>query len=197
MANTSIEALTKQFISTDLTGEDIQNFIGKPPIVYAFLRKYTFDRLLPENSPYQIILLETNQANNGHWVALWADDVNIYYWDSLGMGMPDADAYKPYLLYELKTNNFGTLINILKTDPKQRPIIANYTDYQHFDTSTGRQVSTCGRWSGLRIKLRDLTNDEFGALFYGNSGVLRNRDFTITILTLVALKDIRKYYNVL
>lgn len=183
----SIEDITRYYITQDLSGDDIETLIGKPPIEYSQLQNMSFSKLLPDSSPFQVILLQTKQANNGHWVALWANDKNIMYWDSLGMGMPDT--YKSYTPFDKQYPPL--LANLLATDPRRRPIIANYKDYQKWSG----QVSTCGRWSGLRIKLRDLSNDEFDRIFEGNSGLLRNRDFVATILTLVSLHDIRKVFG--
>jgi hypothetical protein len=183
----SIEDITRYYITQDLTGDDIQTLIGKPPIEYSQLQRMTFNQLLPDASPFQVILLQTKAANNGHWVALWADSKNINYWDSLGMGMPDS--YKSYTPFDKQYPPL--LANLLATDPRRRPIIANYKDYQQWSGT----VSTCGRWSGLRIKLRALNNDEFDRIFEGNSGLLRNRDFVTTILTLVSLHDIRQAFG--
>ena len=64
-------------------------------------------------------------------------------------------------------------------------------DYQ----SWSKGMSTCGRWSALRVNLRTLDNEEFSEIFRGNSGFLGRPDNVATILTLWSLNDIASFFN--
>jgi hypothetical protein len=184
-----IEAIVKYFSQRDLTGDEIQKITGKQPILYSDLKNYTFNKLLKGAGDHQTILLQTKAVNIGHFVCVFIspDDKNVYYWDSYGLGQPDT--YKNYTLFDEPLPDY--LSSILASDPKKRPLIVNTEDYQ----SWSRGMSTCGRFSALRVNLRTLDNDEFSEMFRGNSGFLGRPDNVATILTLWSLNDIISYFN--
>ena len=183
----SITKIVNHFIDTDLSNGDINDLIHKQPFLYSDLTKTTFTKLFPPSAPYQIFLLQTTDANTGHYVAVIVNPNNILYFDPYGLGGPDT--YKQYTKYD---QQFGTLLlNMLNSDPKKRPILSNKIDYQ----TRNNTVSTCGRWSCSRILYRHLTQQQFQALFTGNSGSIKDKDFLITLLTLNNLNDVPEFYN--
>jgi hypothetical protein len=185
MAN-SIENIVKHYTNRDLTGQEIQNLIGKPPVLYSDLSKYTFKTFFPASAPFQIVLLQTKAINFGHYVACFLTDNAIYYQDSYGLGAPDT--YKSYTKYD---EEYPPLLkNLLASDPQRRPVISNMVDYQKWG-----KAQTCGRWAALRIIFRNLTNPQFESLFRGNTGFLSNPDYVATILTLNGLDNVQEYFE--
>lgn len=183
---TSIENIVKHYTDRDLTGVEIQNLIGKPPVLYSDLSKYTFNTFFPRNSPYQVVLLQTKAVNFGHYVACFLTDDAIYYQDSYGLGAPDT--YKSYTKFD---EEYPPLLkNLLATDPQRRTVISNTVDYQKWGNA-----QTCGRWAALRILFRNLTNPQFESLFRGNRGFLNRPDYVATILTLNGLEDVQEYFE--
>lgn len=183
---TSIESVVKYYVKRDLTGDEIKKITGKYPVLYSDLKNYTMKKLLKGVGDYQVIMLQTLSKIEGHFVALFERQDGIYYFDSYGLGSPDS--YKEYTKFDESLPNY--LSNLLNSSGKQ--IIVNNYDYQSWDPKT----STCGRYSALRIHLRDLNNDEFHSLFIGNSSrYLNNPDNVVTMLTLTALNNINEIFD--
>lgn len=183
---TSIENIVKHYADRDLSGVEIENLIGKPPILYSDLTKYTFNTFFPRDSPFQIVLLQTKAINFGHYVACFLTDDAIYYQDSYGLGAPDT--YKSYTKYD---EEYPPLLkNLLATDPRRRQVISNKTDFQKWG-----KAQTCGRWASLRILFRNLTNPQFESLFRGNQGFLNRPDYVATILTLNGLDNVQEFFE--
>jgi hypothetical protein len=57
--------------------------------------------------------------------------------------------------------------------------VANYKRYQNL----AQEVSTCGRYSMVRLLKRDMTNKEFDKWFYLKKGYTLTNDELITLLT--------------
>jgi len=183
----SITQIINKLIDTDLSGSDIYDLIKKQPFLYSNLTKTNFNTLFPASAPYQIILLQTENVNTGHYVAVIVKPTQILYFDPYGLGSPDS--YKKYTKYDQQYGNL--LLNMLNSDPRKRPIISNKIDYQTRNNS----ISTCGRWSCSRILYRNLTQQQFDGLFNGNAGALKNKDFLITLMTLNNLNDVPEYFE--
>ena len=184
---TNIQSIANFYKDKDLSGLEIQTLIGKPPTLYYTIPQYSFNQLFPDNAPFQIFLLDTTAARYGHYVSTFITPTQIFYYDSYGLGGPDS--YKQYTPYDQR---YGPLLlNLLKSDPKKRPIVSNTVDMQSWKPNT----STCGRWSSLRIMYRHLDNEQFHSLFRNNSGAMSNKDILATILTLNALNDVPAYFE--
>jgi hypothetical protein len=186
--STSIESMVSYYTNRDLTGEEIMKITGKQPILYSNLVNYTFNSFFPKGAgDYQILILQTKAVNIGHYVLVFLTENNINYFDSYGLGAPDT--YKNYTPYDEELPDY--LSQLLARDPKRRPIISNYTDYQKVGKS-----AVCGRYATLRAKLRNLNNSEFESIFIGNKSPFLNRpDYVVCILTLWALDDIREFFD--
>lgn len=100
---------------------------------------------------------KTNEGTFGHYVALIRNQKNntIYFYDSYG-GKPDVDQkrFSDSKLYDEEEN---TLIRLL--------LDSGYNvDDNQFKHQAGNGIATCGRWSLLRNKYAELTNDQFNDL---------------------------------
>ena len=178
----SIQRVVDFYINRDLNGMEIENLIGKPPILYSDLAKYsTIDDLLGQEKCI-VILYQTSSKTTGHFVAISKNDKNEYrYFDSYGLNPDNELQYTPY------DEKLPQYIVKLLTGVQYE---SNKFDYQ----STNKGVSTCGRWASLACLFRNFTLAEFRALFTQNKDAwLNNPDHVSTILTLVALRDVRKY----
>ena len=183
---TSIENVVKYYIKKDLTGDEIRKLTGKYPILYSDLKNYTFKKLLKGVGDFQVILLQTLSKVEGHYVAVFERSDGIYYFDSYGLGSPDS--YKDYTAYDKQFPNY--LSKLLKESGK--PIISNNRDYQAWNPG----ISTCGRYSALRIHLMGLDNNEFNSLFIGNNSRFLNKpDNVVCMLTLTALNNINEIFD--
>lgn len=187
---TSIEQMVKYFTDRDLTGDEIYKMVGKPPILYSNLNKYTFNSFFPKgNGDFQILILQTKQVNIGHYVLCYLslDGKTIEYFDSYGLGAPDT--YKNFTHYDEELPNY--LSQLLQSDPKKRPINSNFTDYQKWGKS-----AVCGRFCAVRCILRMLDAEAFESIFIGNqSKFLERPDWVVCILTLLSLDNIEEFFQ--
>lgn len=146
-------------------------------IIYEDLKKYkTLDDLL---APYGsvVILYEwdrTNDESYGHYVAINRVKDSVEHFDSL-MFLPDKELSMVPSDIKKKTRQDHTYLARLYKDSGY-PISYNHHKLQADDTST------CGRWAGLRCRLKKVDLDTF-ANFFLNSRSL-TPDQLITLLTI-------------
>jgi len=110
------------------------------------------------------ILFETS-TNYGHWIALirvndntveWFDSYGLYPNEELTM-IPKGFASRthqdaPYLAYMLRDGGYTNLL--FNEEPLQ---------------SSGRRVSTCGRWTAVRIAMKHISLKRFVDTFTGQT----------------------------
>lgn len=117
----------------------------------------------------------------GHWTCLFINRTTglIEFFDPYGY-YPDEERHfipgniweKPYLTKLLYRSSLD----------KNAKIEFNEYDYQ------GREdfnVSTCGRYVGIRVLLKNLTNKQFHNLFYSTNK--KENNFNITFITFMIL----------
>lgn len=184
----SLEQITKFYINTDLSGEEIYQLTGKSPIIYSNLKNYKTLSELLGNEKFCVILYQTSSKTTGHWVAIMYNVSNeIVYFDSYG------------LHYDTEQQNGATfdvkypmyLTNLIKNDG--RNVVFNQFDYQQWN----KNVSTCGRWASVAVKfLRNISLSQFYQIFTTNQNSQLNKpDFAVSLLTLLSLNDITKFFN--
>ena len=153
----------------DLSKEDILEITnnGCDVVVYHNLGNYnTLKDLLGEKGA--VILLYETKENFGHYTALFIDrNKQLEFFDSYGFA-PDQELN--YAKYD-DTPYLTNLLNKYKGN-----VIHNITNLQKF----ARDVNTCGRWTATRIRMKDLTADEFSKLWKTK---FYNPDFFISALT--------------
>lgn len=187
MAN-SIEQLAKYFTKEDLTGQDIRQLTGKSPVIYSALAHYKTLNDLIGQEKFCVILYQTSSKTNGHWCAIMVNNQNeIVYWDSYGLKY-DTEQQKG-ATYDIILPMY--LTNLINNDG--RKITWNTFDYQKWSPV----VSTCGRWASVAVRfLRFIPFSVFNQLFTTNtSNILNQPDITVSLLTLLSLHDIPKYFN--
>lgn len=112
-----------------------------------------------------VVLYET-EDNFGHWVAV------IKHQDKRKDGEDyiehfDSYAYKPdeelkFVPPNMRNENDPTLVRMMYESGL--PVRYSHNRFQKVKEN-GKDVNTCGRWVVLRIKLRDLDENEFYLLF--------------------------------
>ena len=179
----SLQTIVEYWKKTDLTGDEIINLIQKPPILYSDLAKYkSIDEVLGEEK-YAVVLYQTSSKTSGHYISLsYNDNTGVYrYMDSYALS-PDRELQ--YTPYDQALPTY--LIDMLSKVKYE----VNTFDYQ----SLHKGVSTCGRYASVFCLLRNFTLTEINELLTKNKDAYINvPDNAICLLTLVALKDIRRY----
>lgn len=183
----SIEQLTKFFITQDLSNIDIKTLTGKEPYTYEELEQFSSLDDLLGNDGFAIILYQTTKTS-GHWTAIVKNIHNnqIIFFDSYGL-YPDSEIQ--YTQYNQSLPMY--LTNLIKQSGQN--IKYNNIDYQKWTKTT----STCGRWATISVKLlKHIDLPTFEQLFTTNQNSLINQpDFTATLLTLLQLNNISNYFK--
>jgi hypothetical protein len=180
----SLELIVKHFNTRDLDGDEIENLTGKLPVLYSELGKYkTLDQLLGKEN-HAVVLYETSSKGFGHFVAITKNDDTgkVRYADSYGIPNPDMELQ--FTAYDQPLPKY--LNHLLKGYDYE----SNTYDYQ----GKRKGVSTCGRWSSLFCRFRNLSLRQIQEMMTMNrSEFLRNTDNIATVLTLFPLRDITSY----
>tara|TARA_R110000803_G_scaffold96428_4_gene164596 strand:+ start:208 stop:729 length:522 start_codon:yes stop_codon:yes gene_type:complete len=162
----------------DLTGEDLKHICnGLVDIVpYHTLGNYkSIEELMGKYG--SVILLYEMRENFGHYVALFMNGNNdLEFFDSYGF-KPDEEI--KYATYN-QSNGVPHLTQLLKKYNKK--IVVNTERLQVFK----EHINTCGRWTSLRILLKDKPLREFIELFTKNRQY--NGDFWVSALTYLLTK---------
>lgn len=142
-------------------------------VLYPDIKQYrSIDHLL---GPYGavIILYITGQSGStvyGHWTCLFRIDNNTLEWfDPYGM-KPDQELYMSKIKYPF------FLSNLLK----QSHYNIIYSIHR-LQSTKNMSISTCGRFVGLRIQLRNIPIKEFARLLTSVRGL--TPDNVVTLMT--------------
>ena len=153
----------------DLTGKDLEKICEGKVKVISYHELASINSIEELLSPHNaVILLYETKENFGHYTALFIDrNKQLEFFDSYGFA-PDQELN--YAKYD-DTPYLTNLLNKYKGN-----VIHNITNLQKF----ARDVNTCGRWTATRIRMKDLTADEFSKLWKTK---FYNPDFFISALT--------------
>ena len=164
-----MDSLIKNQEDVSLSDTDIKLICNNKVeiVVYHDLDKYSSLKELMGQYGAVILLYETKR-NFGHWVALIDYPNHIEFFDSYGLG-PDEE------LNYAKYDDTPYLSQLISRSPKK--VSYNKKRLQ----SVKEEVNTCGRWTALRVRMRDLNNNQFSQLFKGHQHY--NGDFWVSALT--------------
>ena len=191
----SLQRIVEYFIKRPLSGKEIQRLTGSYPIYYSDLGKYkTLEELLKATGkPYAIILYQTSSKSDGHFNCIGTSpDGNCWHFDPYGYTDEQVRQYTPYD-NSLKLPDY---ISALCNDYAQRhnvKFLENTTDFQ----ARSGNVADCGRHCAVWCLLSQtgMTFDNLRELYFTNADGFLKGDHVATILTLMALGDIGKWYE--
>ena len=177
-----MDKLISNIISQDLTGTDVTYLTrGKGQIV-MYSQLVNCNSILDLFGKYNAILLlfPVESDVEGHWVAILKNDKtkSIEHFDPYGLSWIQERAYTTNPL--VKQHLLGNLY----TKAQQQGWSVDYNKYRLQKMANG--VSTCGRWSTVRIRMQYLSSLEFAKLFLKQK---ESPDWLVTCLTFVALNE--------
>lgn len=185
----SLQKLVETYVRKPLSGTEIHRLTGKPPILYENLAKFKRLEDILGKEGYQVVLMQVSTQTDGHFVAIGINAVgNPYFFDPYGMSFIKVQQLSTY---DEKLPDYITplLEDYAKRNNKQ--VENNTVDYQ----SKSGNVADCGRHSSLAcLLLRHITFKELQELYFTNTDTWLKGDHVATILTLLALDDISRYY---
>ena len=169
----------KKAISYALSDEDVLKVVdGRANIIlYPTIHQYkSIDELL---EPYgSAFILYEWKPNFGHWISINKLDKNtIEVFDSYGVEPDEELGWVPKKFRKKSNQDFAYLAQLLYD--------SGYNiDYNHYVfQKKGKDISTCGRHSALRIVFKDLPLEEYYEIFGGNDS-----DELVTLVTMLVTK---------
>lgn len=172
-----MENKIKKDKSKSLSSDDVLKICNYKADFYTYpeiVKFQSLDQLLGKHK--SIILLYLTKANYGHFcVVLKQNKDTISFFDSYGY-MPDDELKFAPIHFRKKNNQLKSHLTRLMYESGYN---IDYND--HKLQSSKNDIATCGRWSGLRILFRNLTNDQFASLFKNDK---LTPDELITALTI-------------
>jgi hypothetical protein len=189
----SLQNLVAEYIRTPLTGDEINTLVGCQPILYSDLKNYKKleDVLQHTGKPYAIILYQTSSYTNGHYNAIGVNfQGDAFSFDPYGFTEIETKQNTPY---DEKLPNYVTpmLEDYVKRHPGKKVVI-NKVDFQ----SKAGGVADCGRHASLAALFsKSMTFEQMQRLYFTNTDPYLKGDVVATILTLMSLNDIGKWYK--
>lgn len=169
----------KKLVTKSLSGSDVLSICNDQAVIYTYPQLTKFkdiDSLLGKYGA--IICLYLTNENYGHWCTIHKlNDDTICFFDPYGLMPDDELKFTPEHFRKSHNQWFPHLTWLLLNCSHKYKIDYN----NHKLQSKKNNVATCGRWAGVRIAFRDLTNDQFAKLFR-KRGDTKPDDF-VTALT--------------
>lgn len=157
-------------------------------IEYPQLSKYTsMTQILPKHNDCCVLYFETVSQTQGHYQCMWRQNDTFHFWDSYGLRVSGDKSYieKTTLI---KLNEFQPYLpRIIDNDLRNGfQWFYNQIDYQ----SWKQNVATCGKWTSIRLKNRDMTEEQFYNYILNTmkTNNLQSFDETIVFITYPILK---------
>jgi hypothetical protein len=168
-----MDKLLTNLESVDLTGDMVRKICRNKVNIVPYHTLGSYDSIKDLLGKFQsTILLYETKEDFGHYVALFMNgDKNLEFFDSYGF-RPDQEL--KYATYNL-ADGIPYLTRLL--NKYSGKLIVNTTRLQVFK----KEINTCGRWTSLRILMKDKPLNEFIALFNNNKAY--NGDFWVSALT--------------
>ena len=166
-----MDKIVKEFIKHPLSDADIMNICSGKANLLMNSELYKYKTLEDLTKPYGacILLYDKPDGSPGHWCCIIKTYFGYEYFDSYGY-FPD------YVLKYIGGKSY--LLNIIR-NTKQK-VCYNKIKLQKSKSN----VSTCGRYVGMRIALKNMGLDDFIAMLTKNK--YYDADYYITIMTLFA-----------
>lgn len=158
--------MDKEIIKGELksfSNEDIMRLCEGKVNIYTYPKlagMVSIDQLL--NYPIRCgaaIILYMTKKNYGHWVAIFETKPGLEFFDSYGISPDDELKLINEEFREQSNQDRRYLSRLMLESGKQ--VIYNNINLQ----SKKNDISTCGRWAGLRIALRTISLKNFQNLF--------------------------------
>ena len=149
-------------VSKPLSGQQISELAGGARVVrYPDLAEYgSWSALMQASSGKVACLFLTTSPTDGHWLALFNGPDGRHVFDPLGVALDKERSYISAGAQSALGETQPIIHNLLMADGPGAPPI--HVSKAHFQADRP-DVNTCGRWSGLRLRQRAMTDDAFQA----------------------------------
>ena len=151
-------------VSKPLSGDEVTKLSGGARVVrYPDLAQYpTWQALMGGGAGYGgrgkvAVLFLVSSPTDGHWIGLFDGPDGPHVFDPLGVAV---DAERNYI-------SAGMQAQLGETQPQVHRLLQTTAGPAHVSKAHFQRdapdVNTCGRWTGLRLRQSDMTDDAFQA----------------------------------
>lgn len=157
-----IENVLDEYKDIPLSDNDIMELLkGKTNIIlYSSMHKY--DNVNQLIDPYGCcVILYEAKPHSGHWCCLTLHDKELEFFDSYGGEIDTQLDYIPKKFAEESNQDYPYLLRLI-AENNEYDVSYNEFDFQELN----KNVKTCGRWTCLRIMLKELPLNDFRDLFF-------------------------------
>ena len=158
----SMEKLIKNGEKIELSEDDIRKIVDNKVNVISYEMLFNYGSIEDALGPHKalIVLYEVESHTEGHWSLLYLQNNVLHFFDPLGISMDKQIAFIPNFY---KLDNKGEQIPHLTylVEKSGYKVISNKTKYQKVD----KHINTCGRHCCVRLKFRELNEEQFRKLW--------------------------------
>lgn len=158
----SLSNLIKNAEEIELSEDDIRDIVNNKVNVISYENLFNYGSIDEALGPYKalIVLYEVQTHSEGHWSLLYKQNNILHFFDPLGIPMDEELDLIPNFY---KLNNRGKKIPHLTylVEKSGYKVISNQTKYQKVD----KHINTCGRHCCVRLKFRDLNEEQYRKLW--------------------------------
>ena len=176
----SIDTIIKDAEKVSLSGDDILNICDNKCKIMRYQDLENYDTIDQALEPHgAIVILYQHEADFGHWVAVFrVNDTTIEVFDSYGIPIDSEIDFSPFQIRRHKGEKVAHLTHLIEQSQYTK-VLENKEPLQ----KDKKDVSTCGRWSAVRIRFRDVPLKQFDKMFRNTS--CGNPDFIVSALTIL------------
>lgn len=166
----------KEAMKKSLSDSEITDYLDGKCKILTYEQLCDYDNIFDAMGPYEaLVLLYLTRERYGHWCCCFTQDNSIVFFDSYSAIPDDELDYIPKKVRDRFCENYPHLTKLLYES--ERPI-----EYNEFVLQAkGNGISTCGRWTCVRLKYRDIPTSNFAKLFRGQT---ESPDWIVTALTI-------------
>lgn len=177
-----MDKLIKQSEKIDLTGADIHRITDGQCKILAYEELENIESLEQILNPHGCVMILYQTARDfGHWVALFRDDPN---------NTKNLEFFDPYGLKVDEELDINSEFHLRQHNGVRTPHLSALIEKGNYNVKSNtfrlqkflKDVETCGRHVGFRIRMREISLNKYIKLLTTNKTY--NPDFWVSALTL-------------
>jgi hypothetical protein len=177
MLHNNIDKVIANSENYSLSDSDLLNLTDNKVKVIAYSDLENFNTIDEVLEPYGAVIILYQQTKSiGHWASIIKQSGYIEIFDSLGVGLDHELEFSDYNKKRHGGIGIPHLTNLL--EKSKYKVEVNLTQIQR----DGNHINTCGRWSGLRVRFRDVPMKHFVDMFKNGKN---NPDYMVTAMTIL------------
>lgn len=179
-----MDLVLRQAEEISLTEDDLRKIANDKVKIIRYVDLENIKNIDELLNPYgAVIILYQTELNYGHWCSLMRMSENrLEFFDSYGV---DIDKELKYSAFHLQRHE-GNIVPHLSALIDKSNYSYYYNSYEL--QKIKKDVNTCGRYTALRVKMKDIPLNDFVKLLTENKAY--DSDFWVSALTFMDLYEL-------